>query len=83
MRVWSLFDAESGCKMCMAVNGSVGCLLDTKSGLACSVNGRVRGCMTFEWNGRWCCLLSAEIACMNGTAGVALANNDPFEQLIL
>ena len=29
---------------------NVGCLLDAKRECACSVNGRVRGCMTFEWN---------------------------------
>ena len=47
---------------------NVGCLLaDAKrecSELACSVNRRVRGCMNFEWNSRWCYLHSAEIACI-------------------
>ena len=43
---------------------NVGYLLDAKRECACSENGRVRGCMTFEWNGRWCCLLGAEMGCV-------------------
>ena len=31
---------------------------------ACSMDGRVRGCMTFEWNGRWCCLIGDERGCV-------------------
>ena len=57
---------------------NVGCLLDAKRECACSVNGRVRECMTFEWNaGGAVCLVPRERVqgcawSANGTAGGAV-----------